>query len=373
MAKAVQNQFDPDYYVPPGYILLETLEETGMTQKEFASRIGMTPKTVNEIVKGDARILPETALRFEHVLGTPAHIWNNLESQYREALEREKERQKLDSLQEWMSRIPWKEMIKNKWLEDCKGDSMRQAQALLHYFAVASPQAYRRVWATVRVRYRMSEAVTVNQDSVSAWLRYAEIIARKINCRPYDRAKFREALDKIREYTVTGPEEFQPIIQRLTASSGVALVFTEALPNTGISGATRWLTSDKALIQLSLLYKTNDHLWFSLFHEAAHILKHNKGNVYLEEKSGAVDSAGIEEVEANNFAANLLIPPAAYRRFTCEKSRDNILAFAKDHSTGISDPGCNDFIGLVLMHDHNTMGTFEMLQGLLNCFDNVVS
>lgn len=330
MAKTIQNQFKPDYYVPPGDILLETLEEIGMTQKDFATRTGITPKTVNGIVKGKAPISPETALQFEHVLGTPAHIWNNIESQYREGLAREKERQKLDNLQEWMSTIPWKDMIKNERLEDCRGDSMRQAQALLNFFAVSSPEAYRRVWTSVQVRYRMSDAVSVNQDAVSAWLRCGEIVARRIDCQPYDKAKFRDSLYKIREYTVAEPEVFQPAIQRLCADSGVALVYLEALPNTGISGATRWLTSDKALIQLSLRYKTNDHLWFGFFHEAAHILKHNKGNVYLEEKSGAIDNARVEEVEANNFAANLLIPPAAYRLFACVKSRDNILAFAKE-------------------------------------------
>jgi Zn-dependent peptidase ImmA (M78 family) len=178
----------------------------------------------------------------------------------------------------------------------------------------------------------MSEAVNINQDALAAWLRRGEIVARKIECRPYDKAEFRDALSKIREYTVTEPEVFQPAIQRLCAESGVALVFLKALPNTGISGVTRWLTSDKALIQLSLRYKTNDHLWFSFFHEAAHILKHNKGNVYLEEKTGAVDSARTDEVAANNFAANLLIPPPAYRRFTCIISRDNILAFAREIS-----------------------------------------
>ena len=330
MVKTIQNQFEPDYYVAPGDILLETLEEIGMTQKDFAARTGITPKTINGIVKGKAPISPDTSLQFEHVLGTPAHIWNNLEGQYREALAREEELQKLDKLMEWMSSIPWKDMIKNEWLEDYKDDSMRQAQALLNFFAVASPEASRRVWSTVQVKYRMSEAVSVNQEAVSAWLRCGEIVARKIDCQSYDKAKFREALNKIREYTVAKPGVFQPVIQRLCAESGVALVFLESIPNTGISGATRWLTSDKALIQLSLRYKTNDHLWFSFFHEAAHILKHNKGNVYLEEKSGAVDSARIEEVEASNFSANLLIPPAAYRLFTRVKSRDNILAFARE-------------------------------------------
>ena len=102
MVETIQNQFEPDYYVPPGYILLETLNEIGMTQKNLAERTGITPKTVNQIVKGEAPVSHETALQFERVLGTPAHVWNNLESQYREALEREKERKKLACFQDWL-------------------------------------------------------------------------------------------------------------------------------------------------------------------------------------------------------------------------------------------------------------------------------
>jgi len=43
----------------------------------------------------------------------------------------------------------------------------------------------------------------------------------------------------------------------------------------GICGATQRLTPTKALIQLSLRYKTGDQLWFTFFHEAGHILLHS--------------------------------------------------------------------------------------------------
>jgi hypothetical protein len=47
----------------------------------------------------------------------------------------------------------------------------------------------------------------------------------------------------------------------------------ESLSMTQADLANR-LSPGKALIQLSLRYKTNDHLWFSLFHEAGHVLLH---------------------------------------------------------------------------------------------------
>lgn len=56
------------------------------------------------------------------------------------------------------------------------------------------------------------------------------------------------------------------------------------LKDTYISGATEWLSVDKALIIMSLRYKSNDHFWFTFFHESGHILLHNKKEVFIDTK-----------------------------------------------------------------------------------------
>jgi hypothetical protein len=130
------------------------------------------------------------------------------------------------------------------------------------------------------------------------------------------------------------PDVFQPSLIRLCADAGVAVVFVPELPGTHVSGATRWLTAKKALIQLSLRYRSDDHLWFTFFHEAGHILLHGKRQVFLED-SGTTNS---QEEDANAFAANALIPSPAFREFQeCENtSKAAIREFAE--KLGIS-PG----------------------------------
>ena len=97
----------------------------------------------------------------------------------------------------------------------------------------------------------------------------------------------------------------------LCAEAGVALVLVPELPKTHVYGFTRWLTPNKALIQLSLRYKTDDLLWFTFFHEAAHILLHGKRDIFIEKQG--VDSP--KETEANQWAGDFLIPPAEWTRF----------------------------------------------------------
>jgi hypothetical protein len=78
-----------------------------------------------------------------------------------------------------------------------------------------------------------------------------------------------------------------------------------------IFGAARWLSTEKALIQLSLYYKREDQLWFSFFHEAAHILFHGRRDIFVDFDAGATDK---QEDEANRFASDHLIHAPAYAR-----------------------------------------------------------
>jgi hypothetical protein len=158
-------------------------------------------------------------------------------------------------------------------------------------------------------------------------VRRGEIEANDIRCEPFDAPRFREALRTVRGLTIVPPEVFRPEMVRVCASAGVAVVFVPELPGTRASGATRWLAPNKALIQLSLRYKTDDHLWFTFFHEAGHILRHGKRDVFVED--GQVDDT--HEHEADRFAADTLIPSRELARlFTAQHipSRADISRFA---------------------------------------------
>ena len=129
------------------------------------------------------------------------------------------------------------------------------------------------------------------------------MLAQKRDCQPYDKDVFARNLKTIRKLTAQNPVRAWPEICRLCTESGVAVVLVPELPKTHVSGFTRWLTPDKALIQLSLRYKTDDLLWFTFFHEAAHILLHGKRDVFVEYRG----VSNPKEQEANQWAADFLI------------------------------------------------------------------
>lgn len=334
MDKHIVNEYQPDYAVPPGEVLAVELELRGMTQQELSKRTGLTPKHIIAIAKAKSAITPETAIKLERALGMPAEYWLNLESQYQEVIARLNEEEKLNRDLGWLKRIPVTQMAKLGWLEKHR-DPRAQLIEVLRFFGIASVDQWDDMWPNLNVAYRQHNRHEVFPEAVSAWLRRGEIEAAQIYCDAYDRNNFRRALDEARTLTTAEPEFFVPKITELFAKAGVAVVFVPALPKTGVSGATRWLNSSKAVIQLSLRYKTDDHLWFTLFHEAGHILLHGKKELFLEGANGLDE---LKETEANEFAEHELIPKKAFSGFIAQGnfSIASIVDFAR--SIGIA-PG----------------------------------
>src|SRR5262245_41067714 len=121
------RRFLPDYAVPPGDTLLETIDALGISQSELAERMGRPKKTVNEIIKAKAAITAETAIQLERVLGVSADFWISLEANYRAALARLEERAALERQQAWLDEIPLRELVQRGWLI-AKSDPVEQVR-----------------------------------------------------------------------------------------------------------------------------------------------------------------------------------------------------------------------------------------------------
>lgn len=308
---------------------MQALDEHDMSQTELAARTGHSPKMINEIVMGKAPITPKTALELERVLLIPARFWLNRESQYRETLARLQDRARLEHYIDWLDTVPYREMAKAGWISGI-GDRVDQLREVLRFFRVSSPDEWQAVWCQPACAFRKSATFEADPGAVAAWLREGEILAQKIDCEPFNAAAFREALTKVRALSTESPNIFVPETVRLCAQTGVAVVFVPQLLKTRASGVTRWLSKSKALIQLSLRYKTDDHLWFTFFHESAHLLLHGKREVFIENgESNAFDS---QEEEANEFAREFLVASEDLGAFLASgrPTQERIESFARE-------------------------------------------
>jgi addiction module HigA family antidote len=322
------NQFAPDYAPHPGLTLEETIEHLGMTQAEVAERLGIAEPTLNKIINGKAPISQDTSLALEKVTGINAGFWNRAEANYREFLARQKEQESLTRAKSWLKEFPLKAMQEKGFLRRCE-TPVAQAEEMLRFLRVASPVEWNAQKTLTAGYCRHSRGSESDSNALGVWIQCGINIGRERICAPYDARRFQQALLDIRALTFETQDVFLPKLQEICASCGVAVVYVPSLPKASICGFTRWLTPMKALLQLSDRHKRTDVFWFSFYHEAGHILKHGKKDVFLEFGKQEADE---KEQEADDFAKEILIPTADYRKVVADKpySREKILRWSQE-------------------------------------------
>ena len=302
-----------------------------MTQKELATRTSLPPKTINQIIQGKNPLTPETAIKLSAVFGMSVSFWINLERNYQEACTRlaieEKLEQEIPLLEKFSC---YNELVKWKYILAASSQKEKILN-LLKFFGVSSLKL---VEETQAVAFRKSQKKkTIIKESVAAWLRCGEIEAKDIKTKPFDKQGLINAISKLRKLTCETPETFCIQLRNICASCGAAVVFIPHLKNTHVNGATRWIDSDKAIIQLNLRGKCDDIFWFTFFHELGHILKHGKKDQFVEFERGVGNKdEEIKEDEADAFATNTLIPKKNFDIFNKrgDFSNNSIKLFAHE-------------------------------------------
>lgn len=318
-------QYQPDELLPPGETLAEVLDQIPMTQAELAKRTGLSPKHINQIVKGAAAISPETALLFEKATGVRARVWNNLESEYREYESRKEESARLAADVSWLDELPVAYLIKNGWLQRTsdKTDLVRQ---VCEFFGVANKASWDTLWHKPTA-YRRSKAFTSDPGAVSAWLRIGEVEAASRDCSTFDRDRLNALVAETRSLTCeSDPAVWWPKLVETFASAGVIVVAEPEVPGARVNGAARWLASSKALVQLSLRHRWNDIFWFTFFHEIAHLSIHGKKDTFINDQG---PHSGAEQ-EADAFASQTLIPRRYEGDLAELRTNDDVRSFAAE-------------------------------------------
>ena len=297
--------FSPDWASAPGDTIADILRERGVSSSEFAARIEYSPEQVQDLLQGRVAITIAVARKLHEILGGSVEFWTSRDFQYREDIARFEAAHTAD--QEWLRELPLSDMIRFGWLKPPPRPSGEVA-ACLHFFNVPSVPAWRQVYRNLQemAAFRTSPLFDSRPAAVAAWLRQGEIrgeaIESALGTRPGSRTPWGLYGPLTRQ---KDPSRFVPELREICASSGVAVAVVRAPAGCRASGATRFLSQNKALLLLSFRYLSDDQFWFSFFHEAGHLLLHER-RLFLE---GMRNGPAKEEAEANEFAGRTLVPP----------------------------------------------------------------
>lgn len=331
-----QSAFQPTWVSSPGETIVDVLHARRISVDQFAEAMQQSVEDMVALLEGRTAITIAFARRLSEVLGASVEFWMSRDHFYREGAGRLQAEHR-----DWLDALPIGDMIRFGWISPAP-HATEEVSAALRFFGMPSVEAWEQAYAQVGrlTAFRSSASFESKHGAVAAWLREGERRATSLPCQSWDPELFRSVLGKARRLSRIGdPARFLLRLQEICSSAGVAVVPLRAPAGCRASGATKFISPNKALLLVSFRHLTDDHFWHTFFHEAGHLLLHGPTHLFVEglgdgspegySGGDEEDLFSVHEREADDFATRTLIPQeaeAALRRLQPESTA--ILRFA---------------------------------------------
>ena len=332
----------------PGYYIKEYIDDLGITQEEFAIRLGTTPKNISVLLKGEQSLSVEIAAKLSRMLGTSVKFWLNLQSEYDSLLVEKSEQDELDRERNVFNVINYKYFVDHFGLPELPRRINEQIIKVREFLKVSSLTVFEKTEIGVSFRSSNLEIFPKNIIKANIMVQIATNNALEYKNAPkYNKKKFVEAI----EYALTLTEkhdEFYRLIEKKLYECGVILVLLPNIEGSKVNGATRKI-GDKMMIMMNDRKNDSDSFWFTLFHEFGHLVNGDYGVSY---------NYDIED-EADRFAEDMLIDKDKYTAFikNSEFTVENVKEFAKSISR---DPGI--VVGRLQKDNYISFSDYKMNQ-----------
>ncbi len=306
----------------PGYYIKEIVDESGLTQEDFAKRLDTTPKNLSIIIRGEQSLSREMAMKLSRMLGMSVEYWLNIQKKYDAMIVEFESDKELVIEREVFDYIMYPYFRDNFNLPDLPRKVNEQIKAVREFLNVATLKVLKDRDLAVSFRGYSSEPSISNIINSNTMVQIA--INKTINteAEKFNKKKFEEAVKYALTLT-TSHGEFFPLIKKKFLEAGVVFVILPNLKSSGINGATKKV-GDKIMLMVNDRRTYSDTFWFTLFHEIGHIMNGDYGLTFSNEKEGNEDNADL-------YAQNMLIPQNKYEAFLERRdySESAIRRFAK--------------------------------------------
>lgn len=288
----------------PGYYIKELIEESGLTQEDFAKRLSTTPKNLSILVRGEQSLSIDIATKLSRMLGTTINYWLNLQQTY-DAMQAEFiSDEELIREREVFKYIDYKYFRENFNFPDLPRSVDEQIKRVREFLKVASLTVLRARDLAVSFRSCSEDLNESNIVNANVMVQIAINESLKTEAPRFCKKRFESAV----EYALTqtcNHEGFLPLIKKAFLEAGVVLVVLPNLSGSGINGATKKVDG-KIMLMVNDRRMYADTFWFTLFHEIGHIMNGDYGITFGKAEN---------EDEADLYAQRQLIPQVLYEEF----------------------------------------------------------
>ena len=302
-----------DLIIHPGETIADLLEDRGITQAELATRTGVTPAYVSNVIAGKKDISANFALALEYALDVPKSFWLNLQANYdAELLEINKEQ--TISEEERTVREELAEVVKYLRQRGKMPTGERKDASILSLRKALGISDISRLGELVPSgAFRMASSQHVNPHVLGAWIRLCQIEGdNRIVETQYDSSKVDNLIAEIKKIMLNSEANIQVDLRNVMKKYGIDFSVVKNFRGAPVQGYLSQKNDGTYQMVLTIRGSYADIFWFSLFHEIGHLVNGDVGKSakFLDDGS---DEA--KERNADTFASNKLIDQKDYALF----------------------------------------------------------
>lgn len=310
-----------DLVIHPGETIADVLEQRNITQLELATRTGMSPAYVNNVISGKKDISAKFAMHLEYALSIPKSFWLNLQANYDAEMleigEKEtittNEREILSHLKDIVKLLKIRGAIKPRAsIEETILELRKELQIsnIVNLKQLVPSGAF-----------RMASTSTVDEYVLGAWLRLCQVstedhnIETEFNIKSIDSLVF-DLKQIMLNHDCNLPSELSMTMKRY----GIDFSLVRNFKGAPVHGYICRRKDDSYQMVVTIRGAYADIFWFTLFHELGHIVN---GDISKTTKFiDLIDNDTVDEdreLKADCFARNTLLNPNDYDKFIQER------------------------------------------------------
>ena len=233
-------EYDDKIAFHPGYYIKEIVEESGLTQEDFAKRLDTTPKNLSLLIRGEQNLSIDIAMKLSRMTGTSVSYWLNLQNAYDALIAEFKSKEELAQERKIFTYLDYKYFREYFNLPDLPRKKDEQIVQVRNFLNVSTLTVFKKPDMAVRFRSATGEMSEANIIKANIMVQIATNIALETEAPKFDKSLFEEAV----RYALTLTKDhstFYPLIKEAFCKVGVIFVILPNISGSKINGATKRL------------------------------------------------------------------------------------------------------------------------------------
>lgn len=282
-----------------GSMLKDYLEYYKISQTDFADRLGISSKHMNEILNENTNISESVMLAISLITDIDINLIFYVENKKRiyEYLNKKYKNEK--EIKEFLNSYYLNEMYKKNWitLKD-KESVVQNTMDLLDYLSVRDFDVFEN-YLNKRILYKKNDSA--NMKKIYLWIKHCDKIIENQEVNEYNSSNLDNLLNELKIERNNKFNEEKLI--KLFNKYGIYLSIEDALDGTKLRGCMM-VKGTNPVIYMTKYLKDKASFYYALYHEISHIKSD-----YNKAKNKIIVDEEIDELEkrADEFALNQMI------------------------------------------------------------------